>query len=919
MAAVEVMSAVEVNPAATMDDQKEKTSLPSEDVSPQITNDDKSAPLDFSELTPFQFGISAQSFTPASLSNRKDKSRLAQVKARRKSSVGVRGSPETNSLIRFIGQQRMKTPPVSRTPELVKSSPFLPRVASTLRQKMASFQNLMDVEESEGCDPMPKQDSDTGGCIKTRDYLSDGGSHDGEKENQQPMVTPRKRRRLGPLESCKVEIREASTPILHFSLQEREEEKKQEPQIVTEGPLTSRDTVDEAEAVFLSPTLHVDSELRAGPPAKNPQDAVFELQSPRHSPPDDPAAAPQAQPASILHFPFLPSLPSLLEMKPAGEVESTGTSTVKKTKRVRFGGPLSPEFFDKNLPPSTPLQRGATPARAQTPGGSLQLRSLLKTPQGRESQTANAQLDLGSPTVFGASPTLAVPRNHRTPTAGDEDGKVNQSVFLSVEDVDSAVITDTECTWDIQPLNLNNAFHEECLPQILSEFETEPDSASQLDALDEPTALPEEEKRLEAEAEIESTSRKRKQPAPTCESSSEDPARSSRKRKPEESEPVKRSTRSAAKSASGKMKNCSTAARRWNKDVDRSLYGSRAYASKNPALSPITERLSFLSQCPAEQQTPTSAQNDEPCLSPEVADDAQVISNPTTINASENSSEDSVPASSKQSVKGRGRLSGRRVRGRGLKEMRVSAAKEMAPCLSEETRNQTGGEKEDHCEDQAATHLEKSREETPLSDTAPDQGGADIDLEAQISADTPCTDSDSKLECLSALTSDSSSLPEESSCTASPPPEVAQRRYKQGRRSSLYRPVPEEQVNQAEEHQMSRDVQESGQGDHAANQEEHNSRTSSDSQEEGEVTRMDLAPWQAEFNFEDVFKPVATRGQRSVRRSLRNQGSDSAGLAWLPWTSPESCKESRRRTRGRRLSAAQPAQQSVPEETPDAE
>lgn len=55
--------------------------------------------------------------------------------------------------------------------QLVKSSPFLPRVASTLRQKMASFQNLMDVEEGAACDPMPRQDSNIG-CIKTRDYLS---------------------------------------------------------------------------------------------------------------------------------------------------------------------------------------------------------------------------------------------------------------------------------------------------------------------------------------------------------------------------------------------------------------------------------------------------------------------------------------------------------------------------------------------------------------------------------------------------------------------------------------------------------------------------------------------------------------------------------------------------------------------------
>lgn len=90
-------------------------------------------------------------------------------------------------------------------------------------------------------------------------------------------------------------------------------------------------------------------------------------------------------------------------------------------------------------------------------------------------------------------------------------------------------------------------------------------------------------------------------------------------------------------------------------------------------------------------------------------------------------------------------------------------------------------------------------------------------------------------------------------------------------------------------------------------------------QEEGGAANMDLAPWQADFNFEDVFKPVATRGQRSVRRSLRNQASSehAAGLAWLPRTSPESIKETRRRTRQRRLSAALAVHAALPEETQD--
>lgn len=49
----------------------------------------------------------------------------------------------------------------------------------------------------------------------------------------------------------------------------------------------------------------------------------------------------------------------------------------------------------------------------------------------------------------------------------------------------------------------------------------------------------------------------------------------------------------------------STATRRWNKDVDRSLYSLRAYASKNPTLSPIKETFSFIGLSPAAQQTPS--------------------------------------------------------------------------------------------------------------------------------------------------------------------------------------------------------------------------------------------------------------------------------------------------------------------------
>ncbi|MEQ2171723.1 hypothetical protein GOODEAATRI_013658 [Goodea atripinnis] len=87
---------------------------------------------------------------------------------------------------------------------------------------MASFQSLMDVVESD-CDPVPVQDSDTGGCILTPDYLSDEISSSEGKENNPPATpTPSKKRCLGPLEGCSVEIREGNISIPHSSLKEQE-------------------------------------------------------------------------------------------------------------------------------------------------------------------------------------------------------------------------------------------------------------------------------------------------------------------------------------------------------------------------------------------------------------------------------------------------------------------------------------------------------------------------------------------------------------------------------------------------------------------------------------------------------------------------------------------------------------------------
>lgn len=102
-----------------------------------------------------------------------------------------------------------------------------------------------------------------------------------------------------------------------------------------------------------------------------------------------------------------------------------------KKKSVRFGSPLSPEVFDKTMPPSTPLRKGATPAQTPTPGGGSALRSALKTPQMSDSDVSHASPDPCSPFMFGASPLLGTSETHGKFMAADseEEGKVDSGAL----------------------------------------------------------------------------------------------------------------------------------------------------------------------------------------------------------------------------------------------------------------------------------------------------------------------------------------------------------------------------------------------------------------------------------------------------------------------------------------------------------
>ncbi|KAK3539237.1 hypothetical protein QTP86_031833 [Hemibagrus guttatus] len=518
----------------------EESRTPLGPLTPSQQSSENTASLDFSRLTPSQFGITPNSFT--AFPKEKDKSRVSQLKARRRSTIGLRGSPETNSLICFRAKQAMKTPP--RTPQHLLESPLFSGPDS-IKQKMAAFQRLMGMEE----------EKEEKGRARHIQFDDDGSSE--ERENRLAPVTPplSKRRRRG-------------TP--HRSLWEEQ---------IEEEPLSE-----------LTRSLK-----------RPPQVDSSEFKSPEAAPSLGLGLDSQSQ---LMSFPML-SKPELIK---TGGVE---ISSVSKKKRVRFGAPLSPEFFDKTLPPSTPLQKGATPACP--PSSTGRKPSLLKTPQRFESPLP--QPNFGSPGRNGASPVLT------THTYSDGGADCDE-VFLHNQKI-SFPIMDEE--YDNPPEYTKDPSHH----KLLTKHPEITDSAVQED---EETLAP-KRPTLPPAAEPED----QRQPQKISESSAEAPRSRGRKRKqpvPSETTETRRSSRSAAKSAKGKLKATSAKKRFGTKEVDRSLYGKRDYASKNPLLSPIIESIaSSLSSTPATQahtDTSSPATDEDPDSRPVPAFSTKASSPDTT-------------------------------------------------------------------------------------------------------------------------------------------------------------------------------------------------------------------------------------------------------------------------------------------------
>ncbi|XP_010214707.1 PREDICTED: cell division cycle-associated protein 2 [Tinamus guttatus] len=258
----------------------------------------KRKPVDFATVTIAEFGITPESFTKQSVGKSPSLSKF-----RRRSTIGVRGSPENNSLIRYLAQQR-----ASRQKELsAQTSPFNYQNAGSFKDKICAFQtSFKSVQEDEG-EIGPSQVTDAfqeANYYFSPDYVT--------KEDRNNATSDLTRKKVSFAEE--------------LSLQTYDE---------TKVPVTPLQRGNILSQEHTQSGSRIRSVLKRTP-VKQVMDGSVKV-----------------------YFKFTKQSIYALKIE---KTEQHGSEKQKK-KRVTFGEDLSPEIFDRTLPASTPLHKGATPVR----------------------------------------------------------------------------------------------------------------------------------------------------------------------------------------------------------------------------------------------------------------------------------------------------------------------------------------------------------------------------------------------------------------------------------------------------------------------------------------------------------------------------------------------------------------------------
>ncbi|XP_067601288.1 cell division cycle-associated protein 2 isoform X3 [Pseudorca crassidens] len=336
---------------------------PAAEVTPnRCMSDAFQSPLNFSTVTVEQLGITPESF----VKNSSGKSSSYLKKSRRRSTVGVRGSPETNHLIRFIAQQRnLKNASLTKNSPC-QGSPVLYRNVHSLREQISAFQSVFhSIKENAKMTDCPEL-SETEGEFK----ITGSTKKESLGECQQcefPANLSSKRQRISSPSSSDGNLTDAFGLQIHnvaaFPNTDRQcavETSANLSEKSSESGLNLQSGCLVGEYPLLSELTEASSGIQVADSVegKRSSDAVsVDKFTEEHH---DNLCDGGTHPSLILNL-----ANCCKERKAEGQENCTvpDSLNVRKRKRVTFGEDLSPEVFDESLPANTPLRKGETPVR----------------------------------------------------------------------------------------------------------------------------------------------------------------------------------------------------------------------------------------------------------------------------------------------------------------------------------------------------------------------------------------------------------------------------------------------------------------------------------------------------------------------------------------------------------------------------
>ncbi|KAM6996317.1 cell division cycle-associated protein 2 [Passerculus sandwichensis] len=327
----------------------------------------------------------------------------ASLKFRRRSTIGLRGSPENNTLIRYLAQQRSSR----HRGAFTQISPFKPASVRSLKDKISTFQaSFESLQEAEGEPGLPHlgEPSQQGASSQNREPFKKepnleqwsgkfmlGNRGAGLKENLRENETKSSR---SELRICSILSPQQAVTVpaaKEWVCEQQNPVQSLDPAVT--GETLERDHVSQlcagsagarCEPSGTGGAVPAPSSSRAGEDGSTPSTALGHSSSlPRSILKKTPAKelldSSRADPVPASRRSFQEYLNSAIagggdesaavsncvKASETLQTESADSSKTPKKKKVTFGEVLSPEIFDQSLPANTPLRRGASPACAQ--------------------------------------------------------------------------------------------------------------------------------------------------------------------------------------------------------------------------------------------------------------------------------------------------------------------------------------------------------------------------------------------------------------------------------------------------------------------------------------------------------------------------------------------------------------------------